>query len=216
MPDLDIEPIVSISSINTYLYCTRRAGLVLNELVFTHNHHTLKGKYLHKRPDLPGAHNTGDISTIRALPVWSKTLGLYGKCDIVEKHNDDVLIPIEYKKGAKKSYDNDNAQICAQALCLEEMFHINIPHGFIFHATSKSRRKVHFDHRLRKLTKDTIKAIHDLINSKEVPKAKLSPKCPGCSVKATCFPEITSNEWAHNPSSIFKPRELRTVNEGDY
>ena len=130
---------------------------------------------------------------LRALPVWSERLGLNGKCDIVERHPDGSLVPlVEFKKGKRRKFDNDDAQLCAQALCLEEMFGLDIPKGAIFHARSKRRREVEFTEDLRRLTEQAIEAMHRLIEEEVVPQAVHKPQCSECSLFDHCLPEITS------------------------
>ena len=199
-----------LSAINEFLYCERSAGLKFVELIVASNHHTIKGKQLHKRVDLPGYHHLRATKVIRGFSVWSKQLGIYGRCDVVEISSNNVLMPVEYKKGVLKSYKNSNAQVCAQALCLEEMFNTKITHGAIFHAASKRRRKVHFTEELRDTTKKTIESIRTLIASQNVPKGQYNSKCHGCSMKQHCLPEITGiSKWSYQKSKIFTPREIK-------
>ena len=102
------------------------------------------GTIVHEQADIPGYETVKGVTLLRALPVWSERLGLNGKCDIVERHPDSSLVPVEFKKGKRRKFDNDDAQLCAQALCLEEMFGQDVPRGAIFHAKSKRRREVAF------------------------------------------------------------------------
>lgn len=201
--------IVPIGSINTYLYCERRAALALVELTFTHNHHTTRGKNIHQRVDTLGTHQLRGVSVMRRLSVWSERWGIRGLCDVVERHRDESVVPVEYKKGSPVPWVNDDAQVCAQALCLEEMFNTSIPHGYVYHALNKKRRKVLFDDGLRDETKNTISSIRDLLKSQITPPAVLSNKCDGCSMRSTCMPEFTDqSRWSHQQKNIFVPRNL--------
>ncbi len=186
------ERIIPLSAINQYLYCPRRAALIHVEGVFSDNEHTMIGRQLHQQIDLPGYETVRGVTLLRALPVWSTRLGINGKCDIVERHPDGSLVPVEFKKGKRRKFDNDDAQICAQALCLEEMFGLDIPKGAIFHAKSKRRREVTFTEELRRLTEQAIEALHRLIEEEIVPKAIHKPQCSECSLFDHCLPEITS------------------------
>ena len=141
---------------------------------------------------ISGYETVRGVTLLRALPVWSERLRLNGKCDIVERHPDRSLVPVEFKKGKRRKFDNDDAQLCAQALCLEEMFGVDIPRGAIFHAKSKHRRKVMFTSDLRHLTEQSIKALHRLIEEEAVPQAVHKPQCSECSLFEDCLPEITS------------------------
>ena len=132
------------------------------------------------------------MKLLRALPVFSERLGLSGKCDIVEQHSDGSLCPVEYKKGKRRRFENDDAQLCAQALCLEEMFGKPVLRGAIFHAASKRRREVEFTVQLRKLTEDAVTELRRLVEAGGVPRAVFKPACEECSLYHICLPEITS------------------------
>lgn len=187
------ERIIPLSAINQYLYCPRRAGLIHIEGLFTHNEHTVIGSRLHERADISGYEIVRGVTLLRALPVWSDRLGLSGKCDVVERHADGSLVPVEYKKGRRRKFNNDDAQLCAQAFCLEEMFSREVPQGAIFHAKSKRRREVEFTKELRRFTEEAIEAVHQLIEEETVPQAVYKPQCSECSLFENCMPEITSS-----------------------
>jgi CRISPR-associated exonuclease Cas4 len=167
------------------------------------NAHTLIGDLAHEHADLPGYEVAKGMKLLRALPVWSERLGLNGKCDIVEQHADGVLVPVEYKKSRRRHFDNDDAQLCAQALCLEEMFQSRVERGAIFHAASKRRREVAFTAELRDLTARAIGDLHALVARGAVAVAVLKPQCEECSLFEICLPQITS----------LPPRVSRAVTE---
>jgi CRISPR-associated exonuclease Cas4 len=156
------------------------------------NEHTAWGELAHEHTDLPGYEVAKGVKLLRALPVFSERLGLSGKCDIVEQHSDGSLCPVEYKKGRRRRFENDDAQLCAQALCLEEMFGRPVARGAIFHAASKRRREVEFTAVLRKLTEDAAAGLRQLAEAGVVPPAVLKPACEECSLYRICLPEITS------------------------
>ena len=183
---------IPLSLLNDFLYCQRRAALKAIEGWRGTNEHTVIGNSVHEQTDVPGYETVKGVTLLRALPVWSARLGLNGKCDIVERHPDGSLVPVEFKKGKRRKFDNDDAQLCAQALCLEEMFGLDIPKGAIFHARSKRRREVEFIEDLRCLTEQAIEAIHWLIEEEKVPPAVHKPQCSECSLFDHCLPEITS------------------------
>ena len=187
------ENIIPLSAINQYLYCPRRAALIQVEGIFSDNEHTLVGRQVHEQTDVPGYESVRGVTLLRALPVWSERLGLSGKCDVVERHSDGSFVPVEFKKGRRRKFDNDDAQLCAQALCLEEMFGRDIHHGAIFHAKSKRRREVVFTEDLRRFTEKTIEAVHRLIEEEAVPNTVHKPQCSECSLFDHCMPEITSS-----------------------
>ena len=102
------------------------------------------------------------------------------------------LLPVEYKKGKRRQFENDDAQLCAQALCLEEMFNIRVQRGAVFHAESKRRRDVIFTPELRSLTEQAIKQLHRLSDAEQVPSAQFKPACEECSLFKICLPRVTS------------------------
>jgi CRISPR-associated exonuclease Cas4 len=181
-----------LSLLNDYLYCTRRAALKVVEGWRAANAHTARGDVLHDHADSPGYELAKGVTLLRALPVWSEKLGLSGKCDIVEQHPDGSLLPVEYKKGRRRQWANDDVQLCAQAMCLEEMFSLAIPRGAIFHAESKRRREVEFTAELRAQTAATSAELHALLASEHVPPAIFKPACEECSLFAICLPKATS------------------------
>ena len=182
-----------LSLLNDFLYCQRRAALKAVEGWRGTNEHTVVGDSVHEQADVSGYETVRGVTLLRALPVWSARLGLSGKCDIVERHADGSLVPVEFKKGKRRKFDNDDAQLCAQALCLEEMFGRDVPRGAIFHAKSKRRREVEFTEALRRFTEQAIDAVHQLIEAETVPHAVHKPQCSECSLFENCMPEITSS-----------------------
>jgi CRISPR-associated exonuclease Cas4 len=101
------------------------------------------------------------------------------------------LAPVEYKKGKRRAFDNDDAQLCAQGLCLEEMFGVTVERGAVFHAASKRRREVEFTAELRKLTEEAIAELHRLVANGSVPAAVFKPACEECSLYEICLPQVT-------------------------
>lgn len=132
-----------------------------------------------------------DKSAIRIPKSAIASAAASGKSAIRNSKSEILYAPVEYKKGKRRKWDNDDVQLCAQAFCLEEMFSVTVPEGFIYHAGSKRRRKVSFDESLRLETKRTIEAVRALIANREVPPAVLKPRCDGCSLRSVCLPELT-------------------------
>jgi len=181
-----------LSLLDDFLFCQRRAALKLIEGCRGENEHTAIGDLAHEHADLSGYEIAKSVKLLRALPVWSERLGLSGRCDIVEQHPDGTLVPVEYKKGKRRKFDNDDVQLCAQALCLEEMLDAGVGRGAIFHAASKRRREVDFDTRLRALTETTVADLHQMMEAQMTPLAVLKPQCSQCSLYEICLPQITS------------------------
>lgn len=184
-----IEPI-QISALNQYVFCPRRCALMYVDGIWHDNEHTALGTMLHDRSDAPGYETDGDVKVLRALPLYSFRYGLSGKADIVEIRRGEPT-PVEYKKGRRRRFENDDVQLCAQAFCLEEMYRTEVPSGYIYHAASKRRREVLFDWRLRAETERAIAAVRELMATKRIPPAVLAPRCDGCSLRVSCLPEIT-------------------------
>lgn len=186
MPDA-----LPLSLLNDFLYCRRRAALKIVEGWRSANQHTARGDIVHEHADLPGYEVTKGVTLLRALPAWSERLGLNGKCDIVEQHPDGSLFPVEFKTGKRRKWENDDAQLCAQALCLEEMFGRSVPRGAVFHADSKRRRDVEFTAELRARVEDTAQQLHELLALKSVPPAEYREACQECSLFEICLPKAT-------------------------
>jgi CRISPR-associated exonuclease Cas4 len=217
--------LLPLSLLNDYLYCPRRAALKIVEGWREENKHTVLGDIVHEHADLPGYESQisnlkSEIRILRALPVFSDRLGLNGKCDIVEVElrsastnlkseisnlklgSFAALRPVEYKKGKRRQFENDDAQLCAQALCLEEMFKLPVERGAVFHAESKRRREVEFTPALRQSTLTAIAELHALLRESQIsnlksqiaplPAAVFKPACEECSLYRICLPEITS------------------------
>jgi CRISPR-associated exonuclease Cas4 len=181
---------ISISALNQYVFCPRRCALMHVEGIWSDNEHTAKGTILHKNADERGYETAREAKCLRALPLYSEKYGLNGRADIVEIHAGE-MIPVEYKKGKRREFDNDNIQLAAQALCLEEMFRIVVKRGFVYHATSKKRREVLFDETLRRETVNTIENVRRLLQTQTIPAAEYKPRCHGCSLYGTCLPKLS-------------------------
>ena len=188
------EPL-PLSALNHLLFCERRCALIHIEGVFVENAFTLQGGLLHETADTPGYETRSGVRVVRALPLYSRRLGLSGKADIVEftggPRGRATPCPVDYKRGARRRWDNDDVQLCAQALCLEEMLNVDVPRGAIFHAASKRRREVEFTPELRDGTIEAARRLHELVRQARVPPAVLMPKCEGCSLKGICIPELS-------------------------
>lgn len=201
-----------LSALNHHLYCARRAYLIHAERVFVDNEHTLLGDLAHEAVDTPGYEHRAGWELLRALPLFSDTLGLSGKADLVEVRRDPAdathiaaARPVEYKKGPSRRWSNDQVQLCAQALCLEEMFGLRIESGLIFHAASAKRDEVVFDAQLRSLTLATLDALRATLARAAAPAAVLTPRCDGCSLRPACLPEAAA--LPSRRARLFEPRE---------
>jgi CRISPR-associated exonuclease Cas4 len=186
MSNLDPIP---LSAFNHWVYCPRRCGLIHQEGEFTDNIHTARGNAEHERVDRV-AHETlrSGARVEYALPVWSDRLGLIGKCDVVEFWPDGTIYPVEYKHGPKRKWLNDDLQLAAQAICLEDMLGRAVPAGAIFHASSRRRREVAITFELRQMVAKTTEAIRAMLASNKLPPPVNDVRCKECSMNQICQP----------------------------
>lgn len=186
---------IAVSALNQYAYCPRRCALIFMDGEFEDNIHTQRGTAEHDRADQ--SFHVCDAEGVRleyALPVWSRRLGLSGRCDVVEFHPDGTVYPVEYKHGIRKKWLNDDLQLAAQALCLEEMLNVSIERGAIFHKGSQHRREVDITLELRIEVEKTANAIHALLLSENLPPPINNHRCPECSLKGICLPHVVGEK----------------------
>lgn len=186
---MDEDQIVLISALEHYSYCPRQCALIHVERVFDENVFTLRGRHAHERTDQ--AHSTleNGVRIERALPLWSERLGLQGKGDVVEFHPDGRVIPVEYKNGPRRERRHDDVQLCAQALCLEEMLGVLVQQGAVYSLQTHRRRVVTFHEGLREETMDLIAQVRLLQGSAgPLPPALNDARCPRCSLLDSCVP----------------------------
>lgn len=180
--------VVMISALEHYSYCPRQCALIHVEQVFDENLYTLRGKRIHERTDNPESRLEEDVRVERGLPLFSERLGLIGKADVVEFQPGGTPYPVEYKSGARRQKRHDDLQLCAQALCLEEMIGRDVPCGAIYHYASRRRREVRFDDELRSLTEETVQEVRRLLVTATVPPPVADARCPKCSLFDACMP----------------------------
>jgi len=183
------EPI-PISSLEHFEYCPRQCALILVDGIWVENRHTVRGQRFHRRADTPSVSKVRGTVVVRAVEVWSDRLGLIGRVDAIEATG-DRLVPIEYKAGTRHSLTAD-VQVCAQALCLEEMLDIEIEEGAIWYGQHRRRAAVELDHQLRQRTESTIREIHALRVAETLPRANFDGRCTECQLLPICLPERTS------------------------
>jgi len=156
---------------------------------FTDNIHTARGNAEHARVDRVAYQTKQSGARVEyALPVWSDRIGLIGKCDVVEFWPDGTVYPVEYKHGARRKWLNDDLQLAAQALCLEEMLGRSVTRGAIYHASSRRRREVEITPALRALVVETAAAIRAMLASGRLPPPVNDARCRECSLIEICQP----------------------------
>jgi CRISPR-associated exonuclease Cas4 len=187
-----------LSALNDLLFCERRCALHRIEQVWEDSPDTLTGILGHQRADRPAEWTAGGATEVHGMWLRSERLRLIGKADVVEFHprpeRDPVPYPVEYKRGKRRRWDNDDVQLCAQALCLEELLGRPVPAGAIFHIQSKRRREVVFSPELRATTVDTARRLHELVARGVTPPPVLKPRCRGCSLRELCLPELVPDK----------------------
>ena len=187
---------VKISALQHYSYCPRQCGLIYLEDIYDENIYTLQGNDVHEKIHEEASETRGDNVKETALTVWSESLGIRGQADLVEFYpregegkKYERIVPIEYKRGRERKREPDEIQLCAQALCLEEMFGEEIHEAYIYHHSSRTRRAVDLSAKLRERTKRTIKDVRDLLTSHELPDPANDSRCDNCSLVRSCMPE---------------------------
>lgn len=187
---LDDDPVL-ISALNHFAYCPRRCALIHVDREFEDNVHTARGSAEHERADRV-AHIPGrDGARIEySLAVWSDRIGLSGRCDVVEFWPDGTVFPVEYKHGPRRKWLNDDLQIAAQAMCLEEMLGCRVAKGAVFHHGSRRRREVQIDAPLRAAVESAVASIRAILNCGTLPDPVNDRRCGECSMNAVCQPEI--------------------------
>jgi CRISPR-associated exonuclease Cas4 len=202
----DSDNYLMISALQHYAYCPRQCALIHIEKVWDENLYTLRGQRVHAIVDTPGDELIEGVRVERAMPLWSHKLGITGIADVVEFLADGTPYPVEYKSGARKAKDADSIQLCAQALCLEEMLGCSISVGSIFHHGSRRRREVRFDAALRSQTQQIIEQVRSLFDEAQLPPPVADKRCPDCSLIDACMPyalqDFKRSAKANNPFAI--------------
>jgi CRISPR-associated exonuclease Cas4 len=207
LKDYKEEDYLMISGIQHFMFCRRQWALIHIEQQWEDNYYTVDGELKHERTDNPEIHEKRkDTISVRALPLKSQTLGITGKCDVVEftKDENGILIPqynghfsvtpIEYKRGKPKEDNSDKLQLLAEAYCLEEMLATRIDNGYLFYFETRRREEVKFTDELRQQIQQTIEEMHSYMDRGYTPKVKTGQKCKTCSLKDVCLPELNKNK----------------------
>ena len=203
------EERIPISRLTQAGYCLRRAALLENEQIWVENADTAKGRIEHERVHTARIEKRSDCVKLYEYPVYSERLRLSGKCDCVEAVPDEAgcripaaerpvrLYPVEYKHGKLRSEEEYEVQLCAQAICLEEMFQARISEGALYYVSSHRRQPVRFTAELRAMVEELAKTLNELRREYTVPPAEKSAKCTRCSLREYCMPEIRASAEAY-------------------
>lgn len=179
---------IPIAALNHYSYCPHRCWRMFCIGDFTNNQYTIEGTSLHDRVHTLGESHREDVWQIRAIWLKSEQYGLIGKADLIEAE-DGQWYPVEYKRSHRGEFDNDELQVCAQALCLEEMTGQPVLVGYLYYAQSHQRQLVEISDELRQKTIHTLAAVQILLQTGTMPKAVYTPRCKGCSLFQSCMPQ---------------------------
>jgi len=195
------EDFIMISALQHYVYCPRQCALIHVEDAWSENLYTVRGNILHEKVDTDTYETRGTLKTIRGLRIHSFKYGIVGRCDVVEFRKgktDEEVIPVEFKSGKPKENISDKVQLCAQALCLEEMLNIKITKGAFFYGKIRRRNIVDIDDELRSQTENIIASVREIVSKKIVPTAVYEAKCRNCSLQSICQPKAMNKRKLQN------------------
>lgn len=203
------EEFLSLSGIQHFSFCRRQWALIHIEQQWNENLRTAEGRIFHSNAhEGLSREKRGNTITVRGLPVFSRTLGINGICDVVEfKQNprgitlrgEDgkwIVIPVEYKKGSPKEDNSDELQLAAQAVCLEEMLSAEINEAYLYYGETRHRQKVIITEELRRELYGITEEMHKLYKAAYTPRVKTSRKCRACSLNEICLPVLCKSRSA--------------------
>jgi CRISPR-associated exonuclease Cas4 len=189
-PDDELDEAIPISALQHYSYCPRQCALIHVEQAWDENVYTLRGRVVHEQVDTPESRAEGEVRVERALPLYSRRLGLVGRADVVEFLPDGAPFPVEYKHGPRRARQHDDLQVAAQAMCLEEMLGRPVPRGAVFHHSSRRRREVAITATLRATVEDMVPKIREMLASGRLPPPVADERCKECSLLDLCQPKL--------------------------
>lgn len=194
------EDYLQLSGLQHFLYCPKQWALIHIEQVWADNARTVKGSLFHRNADNPELVEKRKTKIIRrSVRVSSPSLGVSGICDVVEFEYIDGLeepicrYPVEYKVGRNKMGLEDKVQLCGEAMCLEEIYGVEIPYAYLYYGMERRRTKVVLDEELRQITSETAKQMHECMRNGTVPSVLFSSKCRNCSLIELCMPPKDRN-----------------------
>ncbi len=200
------EDLLPISGLQHLVYCPRQFALIHIEQIWEENRFTAEGRLLHQRVDQQGSETRRDLHIAHALRLRSLRYGLSGIADVVEFHRNEVGValsgrsghwfpyPVEYKRGRPKKHNADAVQLCAQALCLEEMLRVELREGALFYGKRRRRKVVKFTDVLRQETSNLCSEMHCIWSSGQTPPPQHDERCDHCSLLVRCKPHLSEND----------------------
>jgi CRISPR-associated exonuclease Cas4 len=202
----ELEDGLPLSGLQHLAFCPRQWALIHLEQAWSENRLTAEGRLLHERADLPGQVRRHELRTVRGLTLLSRRLRLTGRADVVEFR--PAPFPVEYKRGKRKPTDCDLVQLCAQALCLEEMLGVPVRRGAIFYGQPRRRIDVEFSPALRARTEELAVTMHRLYGERRTPPAQPGEHCRNCSLVDKCLPSVTAHAGI---AAVWQARLLRSL-----
>jgi CRISPR-associated exonuclease Cas4 len=218
------DDFIQLSSLQHYVFCPRQCALIHVEGAWNENVYTIRGGILHEKVDSDTYETRGTLKTVRGLRIHSFRYGLAGRCDVVEFRESQggsatpEVLAVEFKSGQPKHDISDEVQLCAQALCLEEMLNTTVTHGAFFYGRIRRRVQVELNDQLRKQTEEIIAAVHDMVSRKHVPTlsellrhagvrlAKYMERCRNCSLLDACQPKaMNTRKLLNYLEALYKP-----------
>jgi CRISPR-associated exonuclease Cas4 len=203
----DEDDLLPLSALQHLLFCERQCALIHIEQLWVENLYTAEGRIMHERVDAGGRESRGDVRLAFGVALRSLRLGLTGRADVVEIHREQGEdgrnatgsplwrpFPVEHKRGRPKKELWDKVQLCAQAMCLEEMLAVEVPRGALFYGKTRRRVDVDFDADLRSATEEAARRLHDLIAAGVTPIANYDDLCESCSFISLCLPKATAGK----------------------
>lgn len=193
---------LQLSGIQHFAFCPRQWALIHLEQQWAENYRTADGSLIHETAHNGSRESRGDLLIVRGLSISSTVLGISGQCDVVEFHRSTKGIPlpdrpglwlpypVEYKRGKPKEHDADALQLCAQAMCLEEMLCCTVPGGALYYNEPRRRTKIMFTPELRNNVQALCMRMHELYRRGHTPQAKKRKACNACSLYALCLPKL--------------------------
>lgn len=191
------DQFIMLSALQHFAFCPRQCALIHNDQQWDENYLTAKGDLFHSRVDTYPKEKRKDVVTEFSMPIHSYEMGLSGKADIVEfyylKRSIDKIVPLEYKSGTVKKGTTDEVQLCAQAMCIEEMTNVDIPFGFLYYGRERKRLKIDISDGLRASTVELSKKVHEMLDSENLPPPTKGRHCRACSMRDLCQPQLNRN-----------------------
>lgn len=197
------DEFLQLSGLQHFVFCPRQWALIHLEQQWTENVRTAEGRILHEKAhDSSTSEKRGSILILRDMRVQSPKLGIFGACDVVEFHASPAGVslhgrkglwlpfPIEYKRGQPKTHQADELQLCAQAMCLEEMLCCSITEGALFYGETRRRELIAFTKDMREMVECILRQMHDYAARGHTPKVKPTKACDACSLKDLCLPRL--------------------------